>query len=613
MEIIKMPTAEAQLILSCKATGTAEVKKFNKAVMDLDTACKKLIGDIDKMDLKMKNLKFPQMNNSGFPFGGSSGIPGSGKIGQWRDYEKEIKQKTEEMRQAIARTNQEAMQTLPNVTKGFDKFAAGAKIASKGTEELNFKMIAAKAAGRAFGFELGEGTAKMAKLGIVAAGVAAGMKVFKALLENTNKDIRDSIYWMGQAVNYDLDKLDSEKSLSRELKNTFETLRTLNEKENLSSSDRLKIQNIVNETRESFRQYGIVLDIVSGKIKNLNEAEIQFSEKAKQAEINRLRNAIASLKSQNEQLLYQSEGGDLVRTRSERIRNLFGNQFKMEGLERGVYETLNFMLGDKLAKESDEAAQKRLKNLDEIAKLQEQLRKIEAINPTKNINDREEARQADIIAKQKEEVEKLTNSFKDQMKAMQDKIKIQDLINRGLSAEAKKLETITDLMKKFPGFSKDQINQLYKESLKLDGLISQQKEKESAERNAAIAKREQERTAERLSRQAEQERTARAAITRELAEAGRMFKQMSGMAIESNSIQGIMLQSRKMFLPEIDLKSLQAGNQSPIRAGNQQSAMKQQIHTLENKLERVISLLEAGNNNTTEIRTEVSKIQTTTY
>lgn len=613
-----MPTAEAQLILSCKATGTAEVKKFNKAVTDLDTACKKLIGNVEKMDLKFKNLKFPKMNNASFPFGGSSGMPGSGKIGQWRDYEKEIKQKTEEMRQAIARTNQEVTQTLPNVTKGFDKFAAGAKIASKGTEELNFKMIAAKTAGRAFGIELGEGSAKMAKLGIIAAGVASAIKVANESVKMMNDSLRDQVYWLDQGAKFDLDKLNSEKSLSRELKNTFETLRTLNEKENLSNVDRLQIRNIVDSTRESFKRYGISLDIVAGKVKNLNEAEIAFSESAKQKKLGELNRSIKSLQDQAKAYEKLAAGGEAVKWVSTLVNaKLPETLLFKEATKKATWQILNAKNGAEFEKAAIEASKLR----DQIAKLKIEKKELEAINPAKNTKEMQEARQADQIAKQKEEVEKLTNSFKDQMKAMQDKIKIQDLINRGLSAEAKKLETITDLMKKFPGFSKDQINQLYKESLKLDSLISQQKEKESAELNAAVAKREQERTAERLARQAEQERTARAAITRELAEAGRMFKQMAGTAIESNSIQGVMLQSRKMFLPEIDLKSLQAGNQSPIskymqtpiKAGNQQSAMKQQIHTLENKLERVINLLEAGNNNAMEIKTEVSKIQTTTY
>lgn len=613
-----MPTAEAQLILSCKATGTAEIKKFNDLVMKLDTSCKKLIGDIEKMDLKLKNLKSPKMNNAGFSFTGSSGIPGNGKFGQLWDYEKEIKQKSEEIKQAIARTNQEAMQGLQNVTKEFDKFAAGAKIASKGTEELNFKMIAAKAAGRAFGFELGEGTAKMAKLGVIAAGVVSAIKVLNESIKMLNNSLRDQIYWLDQGVKFDLDKLNSEKLLSRELKNTFETLRTLNEKENLSNVDRLKIRNIVDSTRESFKKYGIALDIVSGKVKNLNEAEIAFSESAKQKKLGELNRSIQSLQDQAKAYDKLSAGGKSVKWVSNIVNAMQpATLLFKDTTQKGVWQVLNSLNGAEFEKAAIEASKLR----DQIAKLKIEQKELEAINPSKNIREMQEARQADIIAKQKEELEKLTNSFKDQMKAMQDKIKIQDLINRGLSAEAKKLETITDLMKQFPGFSKDQINQLYKESLRLDSLISQQKEKEKAERNAAISKREQERTAERLAKQAEQEQSARAAIVRELAKAGQMFKQTAELAIDTNSLEAIKLQSRRLFAPQINFEALQRSNQSPISkymqtpimASNPQTVIKQQIHTLGNKLEKVISLLEAGNNNTMEIKTEFSKIQTTTY
>lgn len=663
-----MPTHEAELILSCKATGTAEVKKFNDAVAQADKAAEKLIDTLGKVD---RGGKFGKLINTDF---GKEKAEEMRKVidstkqlsasqnailenlkrekdltnatlaelqsaaaarkaynaemklsAAQKNLDKEIakgvnasKNKIQELRKEVERLRLEyakAAQAEANAnlkaftagkkSQGFNIPKGGIKEATTETKAFSAEMLAAKVAGRALGVELSGVSKELAQYAIIAKGAESALKIFIGVMEHSNEALKDRIYWMGQGISYDREKLESETALASKLKNTFETLRELNEKENLSSLDRLKVRNIVEETRDAFRLYGIQLDIVSGKIANLNEAEIQFSEAAKKREIDRLKNAIAGLKAQNEELVYESQGGDFVKNVDIATRMLIpSSNFFGDMRKKAVWQILDKYTGGAFSN----AAKDRKKNLDEIAKLQEQLDRIQRINPTANIAARiraeNEKKLADIWRDQVALQEKLHSiefaklpddkklfEYNKQLIAYQRQLrklidtrriltddisirgnerdqvamrlnitqlqdKISGIENRILNERQRSFDTFAQSSEKYLFNRMSSEKQLAELRLKYEKKLAEYRATTDFKRKTEIAKDITElaqnitQMEQNATNQRQQQNKARLNIWQEMFNAGQGFRQTAQQSVNSYSLEAMQLQSRRVIKPE---------------------------------------------------------------
>ena len=593
-----MPTAEAQLILSCKATGQKEIEKFNKSVILLDKNAEKLnrtIDDLQKSLSKISPSGMGKMNPANF----LPGMGTTGKIGQLYD-ESRLKRFSD-----IAKQMQDSMDNAlsgisgksSTASKGMENIAISGKKAAGATKDLSAAMIAARAAGKAFGFELSGLTKNMAYLQIISAGVDGLKKSVKEIYRYFDEIELENIGWAKSNAEETERMISEWKKSTDQIEKNISTIKMLNDIEKLSSVNKYEMQRAVKSLSESLKGYEIIIDSTTGKVKNLSDIEIAFSESKKNKGIENIKQQLKDLNEQR----------DLLRKRAD------------------VSFWDDLVTGGSASREAIKAAEETVKLANRERELKIQLKEFEKLNPAEDIRNREAAKQADLLAKQKAEADRITKAFSDQIAAMREKVKFQDLINNGFSEEAKKLSAISELEKKFPKFSKDQIQQLYNESKKLDDLIAKQNEITEAKRQAEIAAKEQQRNAEQLARKAEQERSARAAITQELVKAGQQYKQMARMAIDANSAEGILMQSRKLFntgfqnLQNFQPQQNQKVNiaqmvTSPAGINRNQSSLQNQVqrmNKIENILEKIVTLIESGNGTRDEIKNSFSG--TTSY
>lgn len=141
--------------------------------------------------------------------------------------------------------------------------------AAKGMREFSASATAARAAGRLFGIDVGEGVnPALIKQGIIVAGVVSSLKVAGEVYS-----------WFGEKARYASElammNYESVKEVADQNSKLWGTqqaalgsLENLQQNERLTYTQRYKMSQLLKELQIDYRKYGFEIDSVTGKIKN---------------------------------------------------------------------------------------------------------------------------------------------------------------------------------------------------------------------------------------------------------------------------------------------------------------------------------------------------------
>lgn len=703
-----MPTAEAQLILSCKATGTAEVKRFNDEIARADKTSEKLLNTLGKVDRagnfekeKLENMrkvaestkqlsssqnailnnlkKEKDLTNASLAellsaaaarkaYNAEMKLSAAQKnldteiargVNASKTKIQELRKEVEKLRLEYAKAakgeadaNMRAF-TAARTAEGFNNVAKGAKNAAGATKGLSAEMLAARTAGRVLGVEIAGVSKELAQGAIIAKGAESAIKVFSGIIYSFNDSLKDRISLLEENVDQDKKKAESEKNLENRLQKSLDTLKELNAKEKLSSIDRLKVQNIVDATRKSFRKYGVELDIVNGKIKNLNDSEIMFSKEAKQKEESRLKNLISQLESKQKELEFLSQGGDAfkkVKTGQKVLTNSMAAtnptlalslKLAEKEIENAAFEIMDFRNN----KEYSKAAKDRIKVLEELDQYKIQLKELQKIDPEKNIRERRKAAFEDYkslvaeVEKQKryknladellvEELKKEQAAVKKQhdelAKKKDNTVEEYALMGRLYEKHRGLAEQIAETEDRIKSVTQKQIDETYnkffayeekvkkslfnelsnKEKLivlqrKLNDLQDVRAEHQKAGDESSLiginsdiwdVQQQINQIRQREMQSKQNEEKARLNIWQEMMNAGQGFRQTAQQSVNSYSLEAMRLQSRLNLTPKIDPQLIETKKQTSA------------IQKIEDKLEKYDSKIESMTKNLEDLR-----------
>jgi uncharacterized protein YoxC len=289
MEIITMPTAEAQLIISCKATGQKVIDDFNKSMQKLDQQAEKTLKKLADVEKQLERMKSAGGNIAASGIGGNS--TGTGRIGQRVYGLEDIRVKAKQIEDYITKTHGGISKSINGVDTQCKNLAKSATVATVATKKLSGSFISGKIAGRLFGFEVSNTSKELTQIAIIAKGIESAVKIAqfagnKYLIE----PFQDMLYQLQR--NYgDASSIGSyETAKDQRFLSYFATLRRINEQEKISAVDRVKMNSTIEQITKSFKGYNFIIDETTGKIKNLTDLEVKFTEDSRQRAIRRRKN-----------------------------------------------------------------------------------------------------------------------------------------------------------------------------------------------------------------------------------------------------------------------------------------------------------------------------------
>ena len=154
------------------------------------------------------------------------------------------------------------------------------------TKKLTAQQILSRSAARALRIDLGEGaSSSMIKLGIIAAGAAASVKVLMNLLERLN----DNSLYKIELSNKNLDSTtEATKRIQERItkqNDLIESIDNLQKKESMSNVEKLEMSKLLRQLSSDYESLGISIDDATGKLNGWNEAREKSRKKALEKEL----------------------------------------------------------------------------------------------------------------------------------------------------------------------------------------------------------------------------------------------------------------------------------------------------------------------------------------
>lgn len=582
-------TDTATLVIACKSEGLENFEKVEKSLLELDKRAEETRKVFAKMQQSFPDVQqgFDKMAKSGEKFGKlvMSDL-GAGKAEQLKkyldvfneikdtelkataDYEEilsaekaakaynlQLKLEAEQKRLTYAIKRKGQKEEIDRLTESVRKLKleyakaakeeavasrkafqsgqkakgldfSGFKEARKETSKLTADLLKARTIGRLIGVDLGQGlSTAVAKANIFAAVIEKGfdsaVKLGAALYEKFRwEDLKNDIDAVTRNVKELHNVMTDFQNGKSKLDSAMQSLYNLSKKDILSNTELEKAAVLLEKMPQLTKKYGISLDAETGKIKGFFDGIGKYDTEMSKKEISILQSTIRELEKQRRDIRKQAS-------------------------ETGYWDDV--LSGNKASKEAVAAAEK----LDNIGReIRDSRARIKELEKSLTLFERQRILQAEA----KDAAQNLADSYKKILEGSKIQIKLQSLVLSGKEREAKLLEVTNKLTKANPLFSKEQIKkladlemQLYDNKKKHEFDLEKSKNAEEAEKKRL-----------KLIEDAAKAREKENAELSKMYESLKKFKETAAGAIGANSMEGLLLQSRRLLMPSFpDLSKME--------------------------------------------------------
>lgn len=246
----------------------------------------------------------------------------------------------------------QAKETLNQLTNSTGKVTKATKAATNATNEYARRTIAARTASRLLHTNLGSGTATMLKAGIIAAGVAATIKLLAHAYTRLRDRYREANDLQKANTSSLNDAWQEQKANADRQRDALSSLERINQQYRISAQDGFTFIKAIETLGTRFERLGLKIDPVTGRLKNLGKAQARFEREQIEAE---KKNINTQLKENSARMKLLKEQQD---TAGFRLKVPFSNKEL----------NLGGALGEKELQETQ-------KELDSLSKRQYELRK----------------------------------------------------------------------------------------------------------------------------------------------------------------------------------------------------------------------------------------------
>ena len=265
----------------------------------------------------------------------------------------------------------QASETLKQLTYNMDNSTNATKKAAGATKEYTWRTVAARTASRLFHMDLAStGSPTMMQAGIIAAGVAASIKLVTLGYEKLRDRYRDANELQKANTASLKEAWQEREKQNKKQTEALNTLERINKQQRVSADDGYKFVKAIETLGTSFHRLGLKIDPVTGKIQNLSKAQAKLAREQIEAE---KRNIEAQIRENSARMKLLTEQRDTA-----------GFTFKIWGDKE-------FRFGNQHTLNEIKEAQR---ELDALAKDQMELRKrrheLNRMNPEKDQKTKEE-------------------------------------------------------------------------------------------------------------------------------------------------------------------------------------------------------------------------------
>lgn len=376
--------------------------------------------------------------------------------------------------------------------KAIDKSVAQAnkKLGGLGQSQAGGGLLGTVAKGsKMAGGEVGSIGEKITSLTGMSTGAAAGAAAFAVaklgveIYKAYRKSVLDAAEAEREKSRATLEELDALKKSNAERATMAQKLTDLQGVEKLSEVQKIEAKKAIDKLGESYKQYGIVLDEVNGKLINADKAQAALLEADKAREIAKTQAAMKQLeadrKAQDEVIAgagvnifgVQVGGEEEAKAAAKAIQDI-GKQAgvlrsrlaELNRLNPGkdALDTANAQNLDKVQKVYDgiEAQNKALR--DQLGLSKQEIEMEKAFEQLRNSGSSvDEASQAKIVAAMREQQGLKSEKFyKDQTEALDEQLKIEQMKAQGLDREARKQMLINELKKQGLKYDEDSLESI---------------------------------------------------------------------------------------------------------------------------------------------------------
>ena len=308
-----------------------------------------------------------------------------------------------------------------NLSSTFNKTGKNIAFASKNMKDFTYQTAAARTASRLLGFDLGGGSnLQILKGSIIAAGAFSFLKIAKFSVDEyiqKFKDMADYAKMNSEEIKLFSSRINDQIEKQKE---AIDSISKLQEKEELSNVEKLEMIKLIESLGNKYKYLTSEIDKTTGKLKNFDNINSQIRKDL-------IENEKLNLQRQSNAIKEQIMANNQIA--NEENSTLWG---RIKGLG------LQIITGGKITENIQNASKENISLVNKRLELEKKIDELDKVNLEKNTFEEKKAKTEDRI-----------ESFKEEVKQLDNRLKIQNLINNGLDREAKLLEIRNSLSKRY--------------------------------------------------------------------------------------------------------------------------------------------------------------------